>query len=205
MTASLTDVHRRLLTILLPAAGLLAVTSLSGCSTSSNNNDVAAQVNANELSPDELTELVTVVGTPNPTTGTVDPTSGDNVRGAIQFWVQVEVVTAALETAGTPVTDAQSADARTQLEGQLPNVEDLSTSTVDTLVAFLALRPIVGAQADQAAFVTNAAEAADVYVDPRFGTFDPVAGLVTPLGAAPAEFLPTDTLPTDTVPTSTTG
>ena len=133
MTASLTDVHRRLLTILLPAAGLAGrhfVERVS--STSSNNNDVAAQVNENELSPDELTELVTVVGTPNPTTGTVDPTSGDNVRGAIQFWVQVEVVTAALETAGTPVTDAQSADARTQLEGQLPNVEDLSTSTVDT-------------------------------------------------------------------------
>ena len=34
--------------------------------------------------------------------------------------------------------------------------------------------------------VAEAAEAADVYVDPRFGQFDPAGGSVLPLGVAPA-------------------
>ena len=88
--------RRRLSTVLLPAAALLAVASLSACSAA-DDNDVAARVNDSELSNDELADLVTIVGTPDPATGTVDPTQGENVRGAIQLWVQVEVIGAGLE------------------------------------------------------------------------------------------------------------
>ncbi len=194
--------RRRLSTVLLPAAALLAVASLSACSAA-DDNDVAARVNDSELSNDELADLVTIVGTPDPATGTVDPTQGENVRGAIQLWVQVEVIGAGLEAAGTPVTQAQSDEARTQLESQLPNVEDLSDSTVDTLVTFLALRTVVGAMADQNTFVTEATDAAEIYVDPRFGTFDPAAGTVTPLGGVPTASLPTGTAPAGTAPAGT--
>ena len=108
------------------------------------------------------------------------PTSGDLVRQHDQHrGSQVEVDQRRHSTAaGTPVTDAQSADARTQLEAQLPGFADLSESTAETLVRVAAPRSDAspGGSRTSPTFVTDAAEAADVYVDPRFGTFDPVAG-----------------------------
>ena len=61
MTASLTVVQRRLSTILVPAVAVVAMSSLTaGCSTV--DNDAAARVNDTELTPDELTDLVEVLG-----------------------------------------------------------------------------------------------------------------------------------------------
>lgn len=199
MTASLTVVHRRQLTILLPAVAILAASSLgAGCSTV-ENKDVSARVNDNELSPEELTDLVEVVGTPDPTTGAIDPTNGNSVRGAVQLWVQGEVVSAGLDAAGTPITAAQSDAARSQLESQLPNLDDLSESTVGTLVTFLAVRDVVGTMADPAAFITEATDDAEVYVDPRFGEFLPADLTVIPLG------LPSIDVPASGVPDTATG
>jgi hypothetical protein len=199
VTASLTVVHRRQLTILLPAVAILAASSLgAGCSTV-ENKDVSARVNDTELSPEELTDLVEVVGAPDPTTGSIDPTNGNSVRGAIQLWVQGEVVSAGLDAAGTPITAAQSDAAMSQLESQLPNLDDLSESTVGTLVTFLAVRDVVGTMADPAAFITEATDDAEVYVDPRFGEFLPADLTVIPLG------LPSIDVPAGGVPDTATG
>ena len=179
MTASLTDVHRRLLTILFSVTGILALSAATSACSTVSNVDAAARVDDAELSPDQLSDLVDAIAQGG------DPTSGDLIRQTIGLWIQVEVINAGLDGAGTPVTDAQKADARTQLEAQLPGFADLSESTAETLVRVQATSNASQAVPDFPTLVADAAEAADVYVDPRFGTFDPVAGSVTPLGGVP--------------------
>jgi len=177
VTASLTVVHRRQLTILLPAIAILAASSLgAGCSTV--ENDASARVNDTELSPDELTDLVEVVGG-----GEV--TNGDAVRSTIQTWVLVEVAGAQLEADGKELTDDELAAAETVLSDGLPGFADLSTSTREILVNAQATIDAINALSDGAAFVQLATANADVYIDPRFGQFDPELG-VLPLAVAPA-------------------
>ena len=143
MTASLTVVHRRRLTILLPAVAVLAASSLgAGCSTV--ENDASARVNDTELSPDELTELVDVVGQ-----GEV--TNGDAVRSTIQTWVLVEVAGAQLEADGTELTDDELAAAETVLSDGLPGFADLSESTRDILVSAQATIEVLNGLSDAAA------------------------------------------------------
>ncbi len=171
--------HRRLLTILFSVTGLFALSAAtSGCSTFSDA-DAAARVNDTELSPDQLSSLVDVLAQG------ADPTDAEVVRQTIGLWVQVEVINAGLDNADTSLTDTQMTDARTQLESQLAGFADLSESTADALVRVQATSIAIGAIPDAQTLITDAAEAADIYVDPRFGTFDPVNGSVTPLGGAP--------------------
>lgn len=181
MTASLTDVHRRLLTILLSVTGLFALSAAaSGCSTFSDA-DAAARVDDTELTPDGLSDLVDVISQGG------DPNDAETVRQAVALWIQVEVINAGLDEAGTPVTDAQKSEARTQLESQLPGFADLSESTAESLIRVQATSNAVASVPDLQALVTEAAAASDIYVDPRFGQFDPIGGSVIPLGIAPAD------------------
>ena len=108
MTASLTDVHRRLLTILFSVTGILALSAATSACSTVSNVDAAARVDDAELSPDQLSDLVDAIAQGG------DPTSGDLVRQTIGLWIQVEVINAGLDGAGTPVTDAQKADARSR-------------------------------------------------------------------------------------------
>ncbi|MET0661768.1 MAG: hypothetical protein ABWZ42_01425 [Ilumatobacteraceae bacterium] len=171
--------HRRLLTILFSIIGLFALSAAaSGCSTFSDA-DAAARVDEAELSPDGLSDLVDALAQGR------DPSDGEVVRQTIGLWIQVEVINAGLDEAGAPLTDTQTTEARTQLETQFPGFADLSASTAEMLVRVQATSNASQAVPDFQTLVTEAAEAADVYVDPRFGTFDPVAGSVTPLGGLP--------------------
>lgn len=184
MTASLTVVHRRQLTILLPALAILAASALgAGCSTV--ENDASARVNDTELSPDELTDLVEVIGQPDPNTGVIDPTNGDTIRSTIQTWVLVEVAGAQLEADGTQLTDDELGAAETLLSDGLPGFADLSESTRDTLVRARATIEALNGLTDGPAFVQLATANADIYIDPRFGQFDPDSG-VLPLAVMPA-------------------
>ena len=183
MTASLSAVHRRLLTILLSVTGLFALSAAaSGCSTFSDA-DAAARVDDTELSPDGLAELIDVISVPQGG----DPNDAEVVRQTIGLWIQVEVINAGLDDAGTPLTDVQESDARTQLESQLPGFADLSESTADALVRVQATSNAIQSVPDFQTLVTESAQASDIYVDPRFGTFDPIAGSVLPLGLAPID------------------
>jgi hypothetical protein len=175
VTASLTVVHRRRLTILLPAVATLAASSLAaGCSS---NDDASARVNDQELSPEALTDLVDVLGG-----GEV--TNGDAIRSTLQTWVLVEVAGAQLQADGTELTDDEIAAAETLLSDGLPGFADLSRGTRDTLVQAQATLEALNGLTDGAAFVELATANADVYIDPRFGQFDPQAG-VLPLAVTP--------------------
>ena len=64
VTASLSAVHRRLLTILFSATGLFALSAAtSGCSTVSDA-DAAARVDEAELSSDGLSDLIDAIAIP---------------------------------------------------------------------------------------------------------------------------------------------
>jgi hypothetical protein len=170
-------VQRRLSTILVPVVAVVAMSSLTaGCSTA--DNDASARVNDTELMPDELTDLVEVLGG-----GEVS--NGDAVRSTIQTWVLVEVAGAQFEADGTQLTEDELAAANTVLTDGLPGFADLSESTQDTLVHAQATLAVVNSLDDGAAFVQLASSNADIYVDPRLGQFDPTLGVV-PLAIAPA-------------------
>jgi hypothetical protein len=177
LTASLTVVPRRLSTILVPAVAIMAMSSLTaGCSTVEEN--ASARVNDIELTPDELTDLVDVLGR-----GEVS--NGDAVRGTIQTWVLVEVAGAQFEMDGTQLTDDELAAANAVLTDSLPGFADLSESTQETLVQAQATLATVNSLEDGAAFIQLATSNADIYVDPRLGQFDPTFGVV-PLAIPPA-------------------
>ena len=168
---------RRLSTILIPAVAILAASSLGvGCSTV--DNDAAARVNDSELSPEDLSDLVEVLGQ-----GEV--TNGDAVRSTLQTWVLVEVAGAQLEADGTDLTDEELATAETALNDGLPGFADLSGSTQDTLVRAQATLEAINGLTDGAAFVQFATENADIFIAPRFGQFDSTLG-VLPLAVAPS-------------------
>jgi hypothetical protein len=174
-------VHRRLLTILLSVTGLFALSAAtSGCSTFSDA-DAAARVDDTELSPDGLSDLVDVIAQGG------DPNDAEVVRQAVALWIQVEVINTGLDQAGTPLTDDQKDEARTQLETQIPGFADLSESTAESLIRVQATSNAVASVADLQGLITEAAASSDIYVDPRFGQFDPVGGSVIPLGIAPAD------------------
>jgi hypothetical protein len=181
LTASLSAVHRRLLTILFSITGLFALSAAaSGCSTFSDA-DAAARVDETELPPDELSDLVDALAQGR------DPNDAELVRQTIALWIQVEVINAGLDDAGATLTDTQKTEARTQLETQFPGFADLSESTAETLTRVQATSNAAQSVPDFDTLVAESAEAADVYVDPRFGTFDPDAGAVLPLGLAPTD------------------
>jgi hypothetical protein len=181
MTANLTVVLRRHLTILLPAIAVLATSALTtGCSTV--ENDAAARVNDTELSPEQLTELVGALSG-----GEVD--NGDAIRSTLNIWVLAEVAGAQFVADDLALTDEELAAANTLLDQQLPGFADLSEGARATLVDAQATFSAIDTLSDGQAFVDRATENAEVYVDPRFGQFDAVLGVV-PLAVVPSAISP---------------
>lgn len=177
MTANLPVVHRRHLTILFPVIAILAASPLgAGCSTV--ENDAAARVNDTELSPEQLTELVDALSG-----GEVD--SGDAIRNTLNIWVLAEVAGAQFDADDLALTDEELAAADTLLGQQLPGFVDLSDGAQQTLVDAQATFAAIDTLSDGQAFVERATENADIYVDPQFGQFDAVLG-VLPLAVVPS-------------------
>jgi mevalonate kinase len=169
-------VHRRLLTILLSVAITIGLaSSAAGCSTFTDA-DSAARVNDSELSADELSELADAVATIR----TEEPTSGDVVRAAINAWVFSEIFDAQLTANDTPLTSDLLTAADAQLREGLAGFTEFSDNAQTTLVKIQATVNAV-AQFDQEtgqAFVETATDNADVYIDSRFGRFDPELGVI---------------------------
>lgn len=161
---------------MLPIAAVFTLASVTaGCSTFSDA-DAPARVNDAELGNDELGDLVDVLGQG-------DTTSGDVVRSTIQLWVLVEVVGAQLAADDTPLAPEVVDAATAELDAQLPGFAALSDSTRETLAHTQATLDTVNTLADPATFLDTATAAADIHIDPRFGTFDPEVGVI-PLGGA---------------------
>ncbi len=163
--------------LLLSIVGLFALSAAAtGCTTFSDAN-ASARVDDTELSPDQLSAFVEALGQ--------DVTSGDAVRNTLNIWVLVEVATAGLDDAGIVVPDDQLAQARAVLEAQLAGFTELPAATADELVRWQATLGVIDSQPDPQGLITAATDAADIHIDPRLGTFDPVVG-VLPLGGSTA-------------------
>ena len=136
-------------------------------------------MNDTELTPDELTDLVEVLGGGRGVERRRGPQHASRPGCSSRSRALSSKPTA------RELTDDELAAAKTALTDGLPGFADLSESTQDTLVHAQATLAVVNALDDGAAFVQLATSNADIYVDPRFGQFDPTFGVV-PLAIAPA-------------------
>ncbi|MEM1334807.1 MAG: hypothetical protein AAGG08_15260 [Actinomycetota bacterium] len=162
-------------------AVLLAVVALSGCSTFSDG-DAIARVNDTELSPELLDDLTTVIG---PQADAVAGTgqNADAVRALISEWIQVSVVTAHLAEWGVADTAAARAAGGAAIDAD-PTLVDISDGARAYLLEAQALIVTFNQLPDPQASFEAALAASDIVVDARYGTFDPVFGVI------PTAFVP---------------
>lgn len=122
--------HRRLLTILLPAAAV----ALASCSTF--ETDVVATVDGVDMTDGDLDEFVGVLPT-----STGAPAGGDasaaDVRQAINIWIQGRILADALEQSEVEVGDEAVDEATQNLEAQLPAYMELSDENRQLLIDLL--------------------------------------------------------------------
>ena len=166
-------VKRRLLTILLP----LAAASLTAGCTTFTDNDVAARINDVEYSHEDLSGIIDAIGIPEESTSDL---------GTIRSVTSTLVLAAALNDyfgeQGIEITDADR-DAATQgLAGSLPTFLEAPDNVRDLLVDAQAHLTVVSAIPNGAQAQLDAINVADVYIDPRIGTFDSATSAVVALG-----------------------
>jgi hypothetical protein len=166
-------VKRRLLTILLP----LAAASLTAGCTTFTDNDVAARINDVEYSHEDLSGIIDAIGIPEESTSDL---------GTIRSVTSTLVLAAALNDyfgeQGIEITDADR-DAATQgLASSLPTFLEASDNVRDLLVDAQAHLTVVSALPNGAQAQLDAIIVADVYIDPRIGTFDSATSAVVALG-----------------------
>lgn len=155
---------------------LTAASAASGCSTFSDN-DAAARVNDIELSSEQLTELAEFIPD-GATGGPSTPGDAEHARNAIRVWVEAQALAAA--ELDIPVGESDR-DAATEQLAQFLGFTELSDATRSLLVRYVATRDALSATPDGGALIEQAVLDADVYVDPRLGTFDAQFGII-PLG-----------------------
>lgn len=164
---------RRLLTILLPLA---AATLGAGCATFTNDN-VATSVNDVKYSHEQLDGVMAAIGVPE---------ESRTDLGAIRSVASTLVLAGSLDDyfadQGIEVTDAD-VDAATQgLSAELATFNEASDDVRDLLVQAQANLTIASQLPNGAEIQFQALEAADIYVDPRIGTFDAATGSIIALG-----------------------
>jgi hypothetical protein len=167
----------RRLTIALCA--LLGAASLTACSTF-ERNDVAASVNGVELSQDDLqlileSELGADILKEAPVDGSI---SGASARSVLGAWAALGAIEQAGLTADVDVATIQADLAEqfgTKWTDAPPVMQDLATANV-------AVGTKVQAGTLSQEDVLAAFAAADVFIDSRYGSWDPTSGRVRPLG-----------------------
>lgn len=157
------------------ALPLVAVVALSSCSSLSN--DAAASVNGTTLARRELelfTKEVFAIDT--------DFVRTEFTNQVATNWVVDELISQYLDEQGIVVDDAARADAEAQVDREAAGRGiELSEQTREFLVRSASLRSTFSAtQSDGALF--DFAEASDIQVDSRYGTWVLDAGSVLPLG-----------------------
>jgi len=166
-------VKRRLLTILLP----LAAASLTAGCTTFTDNDVAARVNDVEYSHEDLSGIIDAIGIPEEST-----TDLSTIRSITSTLVLAAALNDYFGDQGIEITDADR-DAATQgLEDSLPTFLEAPDDVRDLLVDAQAHLTIASGLANGPQAQLDAINAADVYIDPRIGTFDSATSTVVALG-----------------------
>ena len=173
MTAIVIPVKHRLLTILLPLA---AASLTAGCTTFTDNN-VPARINDVEYSHEDLSGIINAIGIPEESANDLDTirsvTSTLVIAGALNDYFGEQSI---------EITDADR-DAATQgLAGSLPTFLEAPDGVQDLLVDAQAHLTIASALPNGAQAQLDAINAADVYIDPRIGTFDSATNAVVALG-----------------------
>jgi hypothetical protein len=173
VTAIVIAVKRRLLTILLT----LAAASLTAGCTTFTDNDVAARVNDVEYSHDDLSGIIDAIGIPEEST-----TDLGTIRSVATTLILAGALNDYFGEQSIKVTDADRDVATQGLAGSLPTFLEATDDVQDLLVDAQAHLTIVSALPNGAQAQLDAINAADVYIDPRIGTFDSATGAVVALG-----------------------
>jgi len=161
------------------ACAIVAVSTLTSCSTL-NSNDTAASVNGAELSQDDLQAMLTsdlgqsLLGA-EVVDGGID---GASARSLIEAWIALT----ALQQAG--LTDGvDTAAIETGLAAQFDTAwNDAPQVMKDLAILNVAVGQLIqDGTIEQTAGKTAISEAA-VFVDSRYGTWDPVTGAIAVFG-----------------------
>ena len=164
---------RRLLTILLPLA---AASLTAGCTTFTDNN-VAARINDIEYSHEDLSSIIDAIGIPEEST-----TDLGIIRSVTSTLILAAALNDYFDEQGIEITDADRVAATQSLAGNLPTFLEATDDVRDLLVDAQAHLTIVSALPNGAQAQFEAIDAADVYIDPRIGTFDSATSAVVALG-----------------------
>lgn len=163
---------RRLIPLALPFVAVLALTSCS-----SLGNDAAASVNGATLARHDLelfTKEVFAIRTPFVQTEFTNQVATN--------WILDELISQYLDEQGVVVDDAARADVEARVDSEAAGRGiELSEPTREFLVRSALVRSAFSTtQTDGALF--DFAEASDIHVDSRYGTWVLDAGAVLPLG-----------------------
>ena len=164
---------RRLLTILLPLA---AASLTAGCTTFTDNN-VAARINDIEYSHEDLSSIIDAIGIPEEST-----TDLGIIRSVTSTLILAAALNDYFDEQGIEITDADRVAATQSLAGNLPTFLEAPDGVQDLLVDAQAHLTIASALPNGAQVQLDAITAADVYIDPRIGTFDSATSAVVALG-----------------------
>jgi len=156
----------------------LAVVSLSaGCTTFTDDN-AAARVNDIEIDHDDLADLAEFVAVAN--NQLPSGTDATQARNAASIWVQTTALQEFFEDEGVEVPEDLVVAAAEQLNG-LPEFGELNPSAQTLLVDFISILQYLPSIDADGSLLATAADAADIYIDPRIGSFTSDAGVI-PLG-----------------------
>ena len=164
------------MTILLPLA---AATLATGCTTFSDN-DAVARVNDVELSSETLAELARSF--PDNNTGvSAAETDATHARSVAGLWIVAHGLEEALTSQGLQISQSSVDGAVERLE-VVDGFDQLSESANDLLIKLVASQYEFSLLDGGQELIVEALDQLDVYVDPRFGVFDPPTGTIVPLG-----------------------
>jgi hypothetical protein len=166
-------VKRQLLKILLP----LAAASLTAGCTTFTDNDVAARINDVEYSHEDLSGIIDAIGIPEESSNDLD-----TIRSVTSTLVLAGALNDYFGEQGIEITDADRDVATQGLAGSLPTFLEATDDVQDLLVDAQAHLTIASALPNGAQAQLDAINAADVYIDPRIGTFDSATSAVVALG-----------------------
>ncbi|MEM8619461.1 MAG: hypothetical protein AAGF73_07040 [Actinomycetota bacterium] len=162
---------------LIAALAIALAAIASGCATFTDSNNVA-RVEDRTLSLDELSALVSIeFNVPQGDEGSNVPGNAEAARQAMTNWIVGQVAAIELAELDRGVSTDEIEQIEAQLAEALPDISETGRAAyAETSAAISAF----GQLPQPIEFFIAAASDTDIYVDPRFGTFNPVDG-VTPL------------------------
>lgn len=154
---------------LVAALAVVFAAIVAGCSNYTSSSDVA-RVDDTTLTIDELRDLMPAFTDPN-AGGINSVGNGAASRQAIQYWLSGEIVQSSLDRAATELPGSAIDEMRSQLAAapafaELPEAAQEIVIRNEARIAFFNQLP-----SPNESFVA-ASDDVDIYVSPRFGTFE---------------------------------